>query len=59
MKYFSKIYEEKPNVPVIVAADFCTQPLEVSIKLVLEMLFVDFWTLGYQLKREKEKNDRK
>ena len=24
MKYFSKLYEKKPNTPVIMAADFCT-----------------------------------
>ena len=53
-KYFSKIYEQMPNTPVIIAADLCTQPCEVSIQLVLETLFVDFWTLGYQLQRKKE-----
>lgn len=47
IKYFSKLYEKKPNTPVIMASDFCTQPNEVSIRLVLETLFVDFWTLGY------------
>jgi len=24
IKYFSKLYEKKPNTPVIMAADFCT-----------------------------------
>jgi hypothetical protein len=30
-KYFSKVYEQMPNTPVIIAADLCTQPNEVSI----------------------------
>ena len=54
-KFFTKkIYEQMPNVPVILGGDLNIQPNSIMVSKLLESLFVDLWTLGDQEKRSKE-----
>jgi hypothetical protein len=50
-KYFAKKFNDHPNVPVIVGADFDIEPSDVCMRNVMESIFVDFWTLQDQMTR--------
>ena len=51
-KYFTTKFNQFPNVPVIVGADFDIEPNDVCMRNVIESVFVDFWTLQDQIARQ-------
>jgi hypothetical protein len=50
-KYFTKKFNDFPNIPAIVGADFDIEPNDICVRNIIESVFVDFQTLQDQINR--------
>ena len=48
-QYFTKKFDNFPNIPAIVGADFDIEPNDICVRNIIKSVFVDFQTLQDQI----------